>query len=116
MSVKTSNIYGVIKISESMIGKFVSHVGMDSYGIVEIGTDKITRKISDLFSGKPILHSVKVKSRGDHIGIDVYIVSKYGISVRAVAEAFKGSMKYKVEKFSGMLVDYVNVYIVDVRK
>ncbi|MBO7187317.1 MAG: Asp23/Gls24 family envelope stress response protein [Clostridia bacterium] len=116
MSVKTNNVYGRISISNATIAKFVSHVGMDSYGIVEFAEFGFLDKIAGIFKPHSITKGVKVSAVGDRIGIDVYIVAKYGVSIRAVAEALKESIKYKVEKFSGMLVGHVNVNIIDVRK
>ena len=116
MSVKTNNIYGKISLSNKTIAKFVSHVGMDSYGIVEFASYGLTGKITDFFGGRSFTKGVIVTSVGDRIGIEVYIVVKFGVSIRAVAEALKESIKYKVEKFSGMLVDFVNVNIINVKK
>ena len=36
------------------------------------------------------------------------------MSVKAVVDALKESVKYKVEKFTGMIVDSINVKVVDV--
>ena len=52
---------------------------------------------------------------GDRIFIDVYVVIKFGVSINAVAESLKESVKYRVEKFTGMIVDTVNVNIVGVK-
>ena len=46
---------------------------------------------------------------------DVYVVIKYGVSINAVAESLKEGIKYKVEKFTGMIVDTVNVNIIGVK-
>ena len=48
--------------------------------------------------------------------IDVCIVVKYGVSVKAVVEALKESIKYKVERFTGMIVDTINVKVTGVKK
>ena len=36
---------------------------------------------------------------------------KYGVSIEAVAESLKEAIKYKVENFTGMIVDTVNVNV-----
>ena len=40
---------------------------------------------------------------------------KYGVSINAVAESLKEAIKYKVEKFTGMIVDTVNVNVIGVK-
>ena len=58
---------------------------------------------------------VKVTTSGNRIYIDVYVVIKYGVSINAVAESLKESVKYRVEKFTGMIVDTVNVNVIGVK-
>lgn len=40
---------------------------------------------------------------------------KYGVSIEAVAESLKEGIKYKVERFTGMIVDTVNVNVVGLK-
>jgi uncharacterized alkaline shock family protein YloU len=40
---------------------------------------------------------------------------KYGVSISAVAESLKEAIKYKVEGFTGMIVDTVNVNVIGVK-
>ena len=97
MAVKTNNIYGKILITNRTIEHFILHVGMDCYGIAAI-------------------KDVKVRSMGDRIFIDVSVGVKYGVSIIAVVEALKESLKYKVERFTGMIVDTINVKVMGVKK
>lgn len=59
--------------------------------------------------------AVKVTTNGDRIYIDVYVIIKFGVSINAVAESLKESVKYRVEKFTGMIVDTVNVNVIGVK-
>ena len=90
MSVNTSNAYGKISISDLAIAKVASHTAMECYG-------------------------TKVTTSGNRIYIDVYVMMKYGVSINAVAESLKEAIKYKVEKFTGMIVDTVNVNVIGVK-
>ena len=58
---------------------------------------------------------VKVATDGDRIHIDLYVIVKFGVSIAAVADSLKQAVNYKVEKFTGMLVDTVNVNILGVK-
>ena len=46
---------------------------------------------------------------------DKIVVVKYGVSINAVAESLKEGIKYKVEYFTGMIVDTVNVNVIGVK-
>ena len=115
MSVNTNNIYGEISISDQAIAKFVSHVAMECYGMVEFVSCGFFATIAEVFCKDSVTRGVKISTLGDRIFIDVYVVVKYGVSINAVAEALKESIKYKTEKFTGMLVDTVNVNILGVK-
>jgi uncharacterized alkaline shock family protein YloU len=114
MSVKTNNIYGKIIISDKTIERFVSHVAMDCYGIVEFSSKNLIDSIISFFKFGSRVKGVKVNSSGDRIYIDLSVIVKYGISIKAVVEALKESVKYKVERFTGMLVDTINVNVMGV--
>ena len=58
---------------------------------------------------------VKVTTSGNRIYIDVYVIVKYGVSISAVADSLKEAIKYKVEKFTGMIVSSVNVNVIGVK-
>lgn len=116
MSVKTNNIYGKIMISDKTIEKFVSHVAMDCYGIVEFVPVNVWDAIVGFFRFGSEVKGVKVKSSGDRITINVSIIVKYGVSIKAVVEALKESIKYKVERFTGMLVSNINVHVMGVKR
>lgn len=116
MSVKTNNIYGKIVISNRTIGKFVSHVAKDCYGIVDIIPKNIVASIFGFIKMGSSARGIRVKGSGDRMFIDISIVVKYGVSIKAVVEALKESIKYKVEKFTGMICDTINVRVMGVRR
>ena len=116
MSVKTNNIYGKILISDKTIERFVSHVAMDCYGIVEFATKNVVDSMVSFLKFGSEVKGVKVRSSGDRIYIDVSVIVKYGVSIKAVVEALKESIKYKVERFTGMIVDTMNVYVMGVKE
>ena len=114
MSVNTSNVYGKISISDMAIAKVAANAALECYGIVDTVSRRLTDTVNEVLkkqSGK----GVKVVTSGDRIFIDIYVVIKYGVSINAVAESLKEGIKYKVEKFTGMIVDTVNVNIIGVK-
>lgn len=116
MSVKTNNIYGKIMISDKTIERFISHVAMDCYGIVEFSPKNLIDSVVSFLRFGSSVKGVKVHSFGDRISIDMSVIVKYGVSIKAVVEALKESVKYKVERFTGMLVDTINVSVMGVKR
>ncbi len=115
MSVNTSNVFGKISISDLAIAKVASNAALECYGIVEMVSRRFTDSLSELFNKPTGGKGIKVVTSGDRIYIDVYVVIKYGVSIDAVAESLKESVKYRVERFTGMIVDTVNVNIIGVK-
>ena len=115
MSVNTSNAYGKITISDMAIAKVASQAAMECYGIVDTVARRFTDSLSELFKKQSQGRGVRVTTEGDRIYIDVYVIIKFGVSINAVAESLKESVKYRVEKFTGMIVDTVNVNVIGVR-
>lgn len=114
MSVKTNNIYGKITISDKTIERFVSHTAMDCYGFVSFASKNLADSVIGFLKFGTNVKGVNVRSNGDRIFIDMSIIVRYGISIKAVVEALKESVKYKVERFTGMIVDTINVSVMGV--
>ncbi len=115
MSVNTNNIYGSISISDETIAKVASQISLDCYGIVEMFSRDV-KDLNDLLVPKNAFSKgVRVVSNGDVINLDLYVVVKFGVSLAAVAETLKNTVKYNVEKFTGMIVDRVNVNVKGVK-
>ena len=115
MSVNTNNAYGKISISDLAIAKVASHTASESYGIVEMVSRRFTDSLAELLKKDSGGKGIKVTTSGNRIYIDVYVIIKYGVSINAVAESLKEAIKYKVEVFTGMIVDTVNVNVIGVK-
>lgn len=115
MSVNTNNAYGKISISDLAIAKVASHTALECYGIVEMVSRRFTDSLAMLLKKDVGGKGIKITTSGNHIFVDVYVVMKYGVSIGAVAETLKETIKYKVEGFTGMVVDAVNVNVIGVK-
>ena len=58
---------------------------------------------------------VRVIASGDRIYIEINVILKYGVNIEAVAHSLKKSVKYDVEKFSGMVVDSIKVNVLGIK-
>lgn len=115
MSVSTSNAYGKISISDLAIAKVASQAAVESYGIVDTVARRFSDTIAELLKKDAGGKGVRITTQGNRIFIDVFVIIKYGVSIEAVAESLKESIRYKVENFTGMIVDTVNVNVVGLK-
>ena len=92
---------GIITIDPEVIAKYAGTVAVECFGIV--GMAAVNMK--DGF-----VHLLKRESLTR--GIQVHISD---VSISAVTENLISNVQYKVEEFSGMPVDKINIYIEGVR-
>ena len=75
----------------------------------------VADNFAELFKKQQLGKGVKVITNENRILLDLFVVLKYGVPITAVAEAIKKAVKFKVEQFSGMIVDTVNIIVLGVR-
>lgn len=115
MSVKTSNAYGNITISNDAIAIVTGYIARDCYGVVDLVSQKLTDSLSSIFKKQTASKGIKILTVNNRIYVDLYVILKYGVSIGAVADSLKKSVKYGLEQFTGMIIDSVNVNVVGVR-
>ena len=115
MECKIKNDIGTVYIAEDVMLKVAGYAALECYGIVDLVPKKLSDSVSDLLRKKKVSRGVRVLTDGDRIYIDLFVVMKYGVSIDAVAQTLKRTVKYDVERFTGMVVDTVNVNVIGIR-
>lgn len=115
MAVNTANSYGKIGISDEAIAVIAGHSALECYGVVDLVANKLSDNFAMLFKKQNYYKGVKVLTVDNKIYIDLYVVLKYGVSIIAVADSLKRTVKYSVEEFTGMIVDSVNVSVLGIK-
>ena len=115
LTVDTNNYYGNISISDNSIRIVAGYAVLDCYGVVDLVSKSLVDSARELMKKNSYSKGIKISHINNRIYIDVYCILKYGVSISAVAESLRKSVKYSVENFTGMLVDAVNVHVVGVR-
>ena len=111
MTVDTNNYYGKISISNEALSIVAGFSALECYGVVDLVSYGVKDSIKYLIKKLPYGRGIKITNKDNRIVIDVYCIFKYGVSISAVADSLKKSVKYSVENFSGMIVDNINVHV-----
>lgn len=114
MTVDTNNYYGNISISDNAIRTVAGFVALDCYGVVDLVAKDFKESARELFKKDHYGRGIGISHIDNRIFIDIHCILKYGVSISAVAESLKKTVKYSVENFTGMIVDTVNVHVVGV--
>ena len=114
MNQNEENTLGKIFLSHRAICSIVSHAAQMSYGIVGLAPKNLAAGIAAAIT-KDSMQGVNVKSDGKNVTIDLYIIVEYGTRITSVAASVSDSVKYQVEKMTGLHVENVNIHVKGLR-
>lgn len=106
---------GQIVIDEEVIAKYAGINAVECFGIVGMASVNMKDGLVKLLKGENLTKGVKVKVQDNKIYIDFHIIVVYGVSIATVTENLIQSVKYRVEKFTNMTVEKINIYVESVR-
>lgn len=107
--------FGQIVIDGEVIAKYAGINAVECFGIVGMASVNMTDGFANLLKKDNITKGVKIKVHDNKISIDFHVIVVYGVSIATVTENLIQSVKYRVEKFTNMTVDKINVYVEGVR-
>ena len=104
---------GIITIDPEVIAKYAGTVAVECFGIVGMAAVNMKDGFVHLLKRESLTRGIQVHISDDnHIS---HVIVAYGVSISAVTENLISNVQYKVEEFSGMPVDKINIYIEGVR-
>lgn len=107
---------GIITVSPEVIAKYAGTVAVECFGIVGMAAVNMKDGLVRLLKKDSLTHGIQVTISDDNrITIDFHVIVSYGVSISAVTDNLISNVKYRVEDFSGMPVDKINIYIEGVR-
>ena len=107
---------GTITVSSDVIAKYAGTVAVECFGIVGMAAVNMKDGIYRLLKKENLTHGIQVTiSEDNRIKIDFHVIVAFGVSISAVTENLISNVKYKVEEFTRMPVDKINIYIEVVR-
>lgn len=107
---------GMITIEPEVIAKYAGTVAVECFGIVGMATVSMKDGLVKLLRRESLTRGIQVRiSEDDKLTLDFHVIISYGVSISAVAENLISNVKYKVEEFTGMSVDKINICVEGVR-
>ena len=106
---------GQIVIDTDVIATYAGSVAVECFGIVGMAAVSMKDGLVKLLKRESLTHGITVEVQDNHISIDFHVIVAYGVSICAVSDNLIASVKYKVEEFTGMEVDKINIYVEGVR-
>ena len=107
---------GIITIDPEVIAKYAGSVAVECFGIVGMAAVSMKDGLVKLLKKESITKGIHVSINDDNkITLDFHVIVAYGVSISAVTDNLISNVKYRVEEFSDMQVEKINIFIEGVR-
>ncbi len=107
---------GTISINMDVIAMYAGSVAVECFGIVGMAAVSVKDGLVKLLKRDSLKHGINVTVGADNrISLDFHVIVSYGVSISAVTENLISNVKYRVEEFTGMEIDKINIFIEGVR-
>ena len=107
---------GIITIDPEVIAKYAGTVAVECFGIVGMAAVNMKDGLVHLLKKESLTRGIKVRiSEDNHVSLSFHIIVAYGVSISAVTDNLISNVKYKVEEFTGMTIEKINIFVEGVR-
>ena len=107
---------GKIVIESDVIATYAGSVAVECFGIVGMAAVNMKDGLVKLLKKDYLTHGINVTVNADNkITIDFHVIISYGVSISTVSDNLIETVKYKVEEFTGMEIEKINIFVEGVR-
>ncbi|KUK36693.1 MAG: hypothetical protein PWP44_1758 [Thermacetogenium sp.] len=107
--------YGKIEITQEALATIAGAAAVRCYGIVGMVPRGLRQGVSGILGKDDLNKGVEVRQEGSNVKIDLWVVMCYGVKMAEVARNVMETVRYEVEKMTGLRAIEVNVNVVGVR-
>ncbi len=108
--------FGKILIDEDVIATYAGSVAVECFGIVGMAAVNMKDGLVKLLKRDYLSHGINVTVTDENkITLDFHVIVAYGVSISTVSDNLIETVKYKVEEFTGMQIEKINIYVEGVR-
>ena len=104
---------GNITIDKEVIEQYAGTVAMECFGIVGMGIT--VKDVVKLLRKDNLAKGITVTINNNKLTLDFHVIVSYGVSILAVSDNLIDNVKYKVEEFTGMEIEKINIFVEGVR-
>ena len=107
---------GQIIIDTDVIATYAGSVAVECFGIIGMAAVNMKDGLVKLLKKDYLTHGINVSVNEDNkIIIDFHVIVSYGVSISTVTDNLIETVRYKVEEFTGMEIEKINIYVEGVR-
>lgn len=116
MKGKMQTNLGTILIDNEVIATYAGSVAVECFGIVGMAAVNMRDGLVKLLKRDYLTRGINVTVDEDNkIIIDFHVIVSYGVCIHTVSDNLIETVKYRVEEFTGMTIEKINIYVEGVR-
>jgi len=104
---------GNITIDKEVIAQYAGIVATECFGIVGMGVT--VKDVVKVLKKDSVTKGITVTVNNNKLTLDFHVIVSYGVSILAVSDNLIDNVKYKVEEFTGMEIEKINIFVEGVR-
>ncbi|MDY5868846.1 MAG: Asp23/Gls24 family envelope stress response protein [Lachnospiraceae bacterium] len=106
---------GNITIDNEVIAQYAGSIAMECFGVVGMAGINVKDGLVKLLKMDSMTRGINVSIQNNKLTLNFHIILAYGVSILAVSDNLISNVKYKVEEFTGIEVEKVNIFVEGVR-
>lgn len=106
---------GSIIIDNEVIAQYAGSVAVECFGIVGMAGVSVKDGLIHLLKKESITRGISVSLKNNKLTLDFHVIVAYGVSIIAVSDNLISNVKYKVEEFTGIEIEKINIFVEGVR-
>ena len=107
---------GIITVNPEVIAKYAGSVAVECFGFVVLAAVNMKDGLVRLLKKDSLTHGIQVTiSDNNEITLNFHVIVAYGVNILSVSDNLMSNVKYKVEEFTGMAVEKINIFVEGVR-
>ena len=107
---------GIITINPEVIAKYAGSVAVECFGVVGMAAVNMKDGLVKLLKRESLTHGIQIEiSDENSLTLNFHVIVAYGVNILSVSDNLMNNVKYKVEEFTGMTDDKINIFVEGVR-
>ena len=102
---------GKITIDTDVIATYAGSVAVECFGIVGMAAVSMKDGLVKLLKRDSLKHGINVSLADNKITLEFHVIVAYGVSISAVSDNLISNVKYKVEEFTGLTIEKINILV-----
>ena len=102
---------GNVSIDNEVIAQYAGSVAMECFGIVGMAGINVKDGLVKLLKMDSMTRGINVSIKNNKLTLNFHVIVAYGVSILAVTDNLISNVKYKVEEFTGIEIEKINIFV-----